>query len=168
MGRMLASLIKQILVGVQPLPRFVTEFVEDHKKRNATPDINQLIKLLHRVIRTLISSRDIFLVLDAVERCGESPPSEGSPEPLLDFIYNLAEQVYGNLHFIIASRPDDRVLDMTRALTIPAIRADVAKDTKDDVDAVIDYHLEHGPYLKNASPVTKNLVASRLKQDEQK
>jgi hypothetical protein len=155
----LRSLIIQICVGTDRIPKAVQTLCSQHRASGQQPSIPALLSILRALEASL--SIHIFIIIDALDEC----PEHQRPE-LLSTIQSLVGKDFENTHILATSRAEHDI-----KLTLGESATDVICIENDLVDADIKLHvrrcLSEDPRLSRLPGHIKNMIELKLGEDAQ-
>lgn len=164
---MLRSLIQQLCRKMDNFPAAVKTLAEQYKGNLAAePETEELMVILNTIIDSI--EKDIFLVLDALDECGEEGTSSGQ-QTLKDLMHQIqllvenGEKGHGNFHLLMTSRD---VGDIRTTFKNFASSDDQAIDIEDkvlvDLKSYTQNKMDNTPELKNLPDELKDEIMKKL------
>ena len=155
-GNILRSLVKQICVGADRIPKVVQTLCSQHRASGQQPSIATLISILRALEVTL--AIDTFIIIDALDEYPELQRSE-----LLQTIQLLVGEGFEHIHILTTSRAEHDI-----KLTIGKSATEVICIENDQVDADINKHvrtcLSDDPRLSKLPDRIKYMVELKLSE----
>jgi len=123
--RMLSSLVKQIVNGMERIPEEISRVLEDRKRTigGCRPQLDDLVKML----QTIASSRPTFICIDALDECAGVERFR-----LLDSLKEILEQSPGTRIFVtgrphILAEIESRLAGRVTSLSASPTRGDITR-----------------------------------------
>ncbi len=153
-ANILRSLIKQICVGTDEIPKAVQALCSQHRASGQQPSIPTLISIFRALEASL--AIHIFIIIDALDEY----PEPQRPE-LLRSIQSLAGKDFENTHVLATSRAENDI-----KFTLGESATEVICIKNDLVDADIKLHIQRclseDPRLSRLPGHIKNMIELKL------
>lgn len=153
-ANMLRSLIKQVCVGTDELPKVVQTLCAQHRASGHQPSTPTLISTLQALEATL--DLQIYIVIDALDEY----PEDQRPE-LMNTIQSLVGRDFCNTHVLVTSRAENDI-----KYTIGQLASEVICIEKDEVDPDIGLYVRacllEDPRLNKLPDRIKQIVELKL------
>ena len=89
---------------------------EDHDRGKTRPSDLVLVNYLKQILLNLPTRRPIYLVMDALDECPDTPGFPSPRERVLQFVKELVDLHLPNLHICVTSRPEVDIRDVLEPL----------------------------------------------------
>ncbi|PYI11903.1 hypothetical protein BO78DRAFT_413007 [Aspergillus sclerotiicarbonarius CBS 121057] len=155
---MVRSVIRQICPI--PLPEVIRRVWEDHSRKGSQPNPKAPLDVLHRVLAGL--DGEVFLILDALDECPESP-DRSERSFLLSFLVNLQKQ-QSNLHILVTSRPEPDIRTQLKGY----MALDLEKKLEKDVEAFVRLRASTGKLQVFGQELTTMIIDELLQVPERR
>jgi NACHT domain len=147
---LLASILKQLLEGLQPMPDSAKQLYELHNRHRTRPTLEEVSNVLHSISKEFTR---MFIIIDALDECQDH---DGGRRRFLSEIFNLQSHSGSNI-FSTSRYIPDIVKEFERATTLE-IRAndkDVEKYLKERMWR-LSACVSKNPDLKNT--ITEGII----------
>ena len=151
---LLRSLVRQLVATAHPFPEFIRILGTEYKAPGRHPDTKTLAKILAQVIAYL--SKEVYVVIDALDECPEEPGNLGRQE-LLDFLQYLDQQKHERLHVLVTSRREHDIQSRLREIAPMNVR--IEDCIFGDVELFIEKRLKGDTKLSRWSNLHESITA---------
>ncbi|EHK20869.1 uncharacterized protein TRIVIDRAFT_132430, partial [Trichoderma virens Gv29-8] len=151
---LLISLVKQLALGIDDLPKDAKKIIDDYKANKQRPSLDAIKNLLQYIAA---SYSRVFILIDALDECQESG---GCRTNLLDEIFFLQEREKVNIFATSRFIPEitEKFRDC-KCIKIRAIKEDVQIYVQDQLKRG---HMEHLPSLIESKPALKDAIIREI------
>jgi hypothetical protein len=132
---LLSSLISQLSARSDPYHDIVFRLYLAHDSGAQAPGEDDLMKCLKEMVK-LSGQPPLYLIIDALDECPNSPGMPPPREQVLDIMKELIGLSLPNLHVCVTSRPE---IDIRNALEPLASRRVSLHDQKGQQRDIVDY-----------------------------
>jgi hypothetical protein len=135
--KMIRSILKQLSVQCPVTPYALSKLFSSCEDADRQPSMNELLEALRHVMRNFC---DIYLILDALDECGER-------EELLEYLERITSWNVDHLHILVSSRPERALEERLKYLIQDKvnIQSDLINN---DIRTYIRGRLDMDPKLK--------------------
>ena len=129
--------------------------------RQPTNDV--LLNCLKEML-TVATQLPLFIIVDALDECTDTPGIQNSREAILDIVNDLAHLRRPNLHICVSSRPELDVQAKLLPLAVIAVSLHRQTGRKRDIANYVDSVMTSDENLKKWREEDKKLVAEELSE----
>jgi hypothetical protein len=152
---LLRSLVTQLSTRSNPYCNILHRIYEAHEKGSRQPSDDTLNECLKEMLR-LPGQRPVFIILDALDECPDSP---GIPSPR-DEVLQLVEELVGlnpkSLHICATSRPEVDIRAVLKPLAFRSVSLHDESGQKRDIEE----------YVRNVVNLSPSIVMRRWRDDD--
>ena len=113
---LLSSLISQLSAESDSCFQILSELYLDHGRGVRQPDIDALKKCITDML-SLPGQAPIYMIVDAIDECPNSPGTPSAREEVLELIEELVSLKLPSVHLCVASRPEMDIRAVLETLT---------------------------------------------------
>ena len=113
---LLSSLISQLSAESDSCFQILSKLYSDHGRGCRQPDIDALNKCITDML-SLPGQAPIYMIVDAIDECPNSPGTLSAREEVLELIVELVNLKLPSVHLCVASRPEMDIRAVLETLT---------------------------------------------------
>jgi NACHT domain len=129
---LLSSLISQLSAESDSCFQILSELYLDHGRGVRQPDIDALKKCITDML-SLPGQAPIYMIVDAIDECPNSPGTPSAREEVLELIEELVDLKLPSVHLCVASRPEMDIRAVLETLTSLKISLHDERGQKEDI-----------------------------------
>ena len=129
---LLSSLISQLSAESDSCFQILSKSYSDHGRGVRQPDIYALKKCITDML-SLPGQAPIYITVDAIDECPNSPGTPSAREEVLELIEELADLKLPNVHLCVASRPEMDIRVVLEPLTSLNVSLHDERGQKEDI-----------------------------------
>jgi NACHT domain len=152
---LLSSLISQLSAESDSCHNILSQLYSDNMKGRLKPDIDSLKECMKDMLN-LPGQGPVYIIVDALDECPNSPGTPSAREEVLELIQELVDLELPNVHLCVTSRPEMDIRVILDPLTILKISLHDEIGQKQDIIK----------YIK--SVVQSDRSMRRWKEDDQR
>lgn len=157
-GNMIRSLITQLCLPNRDVPQALTSLYSSCDNGKTQPPLESLLSLLCEMIQQL---QEVFIVLDALDECGEG-------EKLLNILENIAGWETDGLHILLTSRKDHNIERWIKQICKEQDKVEVqGEEVQNDISAYIrsKTRTDHNPKQWQKYPGLQKEIEDTLNEE---
>jgi hypothetical protein len=158
---MLSSVLVQLCYQSDLYCDIVSKLRSEHEDGSEDPRDGALIRCLKRLLE-LPGQAPIFLILDALDECPNTPEQSLHREEVLMLLKDLIDLKLPNLRICVTSQPEIDIEAILMPLTIHSVSLNDEHGQKEDLKNYIKSVVRTNKKMKNWSPERKQLVIDVL------
>ena len=113
---LLSSLVSQLSAGSDPCYNILSKLYSDNIRGTRKPDIDALKTCLADML-SLPGQGQIYMIVDALDECPNSPGIPSAREEVLEFVKEIVNLKLSNVKLCVASRPEMDIRSVLEPLT---------------------------------------------------
>ena len=129
---LLSSLISQLSAESDSCFNILSKLYSDHGRGSRKHDTDALIKCITDML-SLPGQAPIYIIIDAIDECPNSPGRPSAREEVLELIEELVNLKLPSVHLCVASRPEMDIRDVLEPLTSLNISLHDESGQKEDI-----------------------------------
>ena len=129
---LLSSLISQLSSESDSCFRILSKLYSDHGRGIRQPDIDALKKCITDML-SLSGQAPIYIIVDAIDECPNSPGRPSAREEVLKLIEELVDLKLPSVHLCVASRPEMDIRVVFEPLTFLKFSLHDESGQKEDI-----------------------------------
>ena len=129
---LLSSLISQLSAESDSCFQILSELYSDHGRGIRQPDIDALKKCMTDML-SLPGQAPIYMIVDAIDECPNSPGTPSAREEVLKLIEELVDLKLPSVHLCVASRPEMDIRAVLETLTSLKFSLHDERGQKEDI-----------------------------------
>jgi hypothetical protein len=158
---LLSSVLVQLCRQSDSYCDLVSKLYSDHEDGSEEPRDVVLVSCLKRLLQ-VPRQAPIFLIVDALDECPDTPPLPSSRQKVLKFLNDLIGLKPPNLRICVTSRPEADIKAILEHLTFCSISLHDESGQKEDIRNYIKWFVDNNIKMKTWSPEFKQLVKDVL------
>ena len=157
------SIIVQLSESSNPFSSIIGGLYLSHGSGMRQPTNDALMACLKEML-TVATQLPLFIIVDALDECTDTPGIQNSREAILDIVNDLAHLRRPNLHICVSSRPELDVQAKLLPLAVIAVSLHGKSGRKRDIANYVDSVMSSDENLKNWREEDKKLVVEELSE----
>lgn len=158
---LLSSVLVQLGYQSDSFCEFLSKLHSEHNNGSKDPSDDALIRCLKRLLE-LPRQPPIFLIVDALDECLNTPALSSPREKVLMFLKELIDSKLPNLRVCITSRPEVDIKAILNPLTFRAISLHDEHGQEEDIRNYIRSIINENTRMQEWGQEHKQLVIERL------
>jgi hypothetical protein len=158
---LLSSVIFQLSRQSSSYCQIVSELLSEHGDGFEHPSDGTLIRCLKHLLE-LPGQAPIFLFVDALDECPNTPALSSPRKEVLILIQNLIDSQLPNLRICVTSRPEIDIEAILEHVAFHSVSLHNERGQKDDIKNYIESIVNTNENMQNWSPEHKQLVIDVL------
>jgi hypothetical protein len=158
---LLSSIICQLSAESDSCFNILSQLYSDHGRGMRQPDIGALKKCMIDML-SLPGQAPVYIIVDALDECPNSPGRPSAREKVLELIEELIGLKLQNVHLCVASRPEMDIQVVLELLTSLKISLHDEKGQKEDIIAYIEYVVRSDRSMRRWKEEDKQLAVDTL------
>ena len=135
----------------------------DHDNGSRDPSDDALIRCLKRLLQ-LPRQTPIFLIVDALDECLNTPALSSPREEVLMLLKDLVDSKLPNLRVCVTSRPELDIKAILKPLTFRSVSLHDEHGQEEDINNYIESIVNENTKMQQWSSEQKQLVIKHLKE----
>ena len=158
---LLSSLISQLSSESDSCFHILSELYSDHGRGSRKPDTDALKKCITDML-SLPGQAPIYIIIDAIDECPNSPGTPSAREEVLELIDELVDLKLPSVHICVASRPEMDIRDVLEPLTSLKISLHDESGQKEDIVRYIRSFVRSDRRMRRWKEEDKQFVVDTL------
>jgi len=158
---LLSSVLVQLGHQSDSFCDILSKLHSEHDNGSKDPSDDALIRCLKRVLE-LPRQPPIFLIVDALDECPNTPAMSSPREKVLMLLKDLIDSKLPNLRVCVTSRPEADIKAILEPLTFRSISLHDEHGQEEDIRSYIKSMVNENSKMKRWSSEYKQLVIERL------
>ena len=158
---MLSSVLVQLCCQSDSYCDILSKLCSEHDDGSDDPSDDALLRCLKRLLE-LPGQAPIFLIVDALDECLNTPELSTPREKVLVLLKDLIDLKLPNLRICITSRPDIDIKAILMPLTSHSVSLHDEHGQKEDIKDYVKSVVNTNKKMKNWSSEQKQLVIDAL------
>ena len=158
---LLSSIVSQLSAESDSCYNFLSKLYSDGGRGMRKPDVGALKKCLVDML-SLPRQGQIYVIIDALDECPNSPGMPSSREDVLEFVEEIVNLKLPNVNLCVASRPEMDIRLMLEPLTALKISLHEEIGQKEDIIEYINFIVRSDRSLRRWKEEDKQLVVDEL------
>ena len=158
---LLSSLISQLSAESDSCHNILSQLYSDNMKGRLKPDIDSLKECMKDMLN-LPGQGPIYIVVDALDECPNSPGTPSAREEVLELIQELVDLELPNVHLCVTSRPEMDIRVILDPLTILKISLHDEIGQKQDIIKYIKSVVQSDRSMRRWKEEDQRLVVDTL------
>jgi len=158
---LLSSLILQLSAESDSCHKILSQLYSDNSRGIRKPSISALKKCLKDML-SLPDQSPIYIIIDALDECPNSPGKPSAREKVLDLIEELVDLELPNAHLCVTSRPEIDIRMVLEPLTTLKISLHDEIGQKEDIIEYISSIVRSDRSMRRWKEEDKQLVVDSL------
>jgi hypothetical protein len=159
----LSSLISQLSADSDAYHNILSKLYTDHIRGTRNPDVGALKRSMTEML-DLPDQSLIYIIVDALDECPNSPGWPSAREEVLEFIEELVNLKLPDVHLCVASRPEMDIRVVLEPLMSLQISLHDEIGQKEDIVAYIKSVVYSNRNVRRWKEVDKQLVVDVLSE----
>jgi hypothetical protein len=160
---LLSSLLSQLFAERDSCYDLLSQLYSDNAGGTQTPTSMALTQCMKDML-SLPGQDHIYIIIDALDECPDSPGTPSSREEVLDLVEEIVNMRLPNVHICLASRPEIDIQTVLDGLTSLQISLHDEKGQKDDILMYIKYVVHSDRSMRRWKEEDKQLVIDILSE----
>jgi hypothetical protein len=158
---LVSSVLVQLCYQSDAYCDILSKLYSEHKHGSESPSNDRLIRCLTDLLK-LPRQAPIFLIVDALDECPNSPGMPSPREKLLALLEDLVDARLPNLRICVTSRPEVDIKAILEPLTFYSVSLHDERGQKDDIEKYIKSIVNTNRNMRRWKPEHKQLVIDAL------
>ena len=158
---LLSSLVSQLSAKSDSCSNVLTKLYSDNNSGLQKPDIDALKKCLANML-SLPGQGRIYIIVDALDECPNSPGTPSAREDVLEFVKEISNLKLPNVNLCVASRPEMDIRLVLEPLTTLKISLHDEIGQKKDIVEYINSIVHSDAGMRRWNEEDKQLVVETL------
>jgi hypothetical protein len=139
----------------------LSELYSEHKDGSESPSNDRLIRCLTDLLK-LPRQAPIFLIVDALDECPNSPALPSPRKKLLSLLEHLIDTKLPNLRICVTSRPEVDIKAILEPLTFRSVSLHHERGQQEDIENYIKWVINTHGNMRRWKPEQKSHVIDVL------
>jgi hypothetical protein len=161
---LLSSLVSQLSAESDSLFNVLSQSYSDNTRGIRKPDMDALKKCMTEML-SLPGQGPIYIIVDALDECPNSPGTPSAREELLELIEEIVDLKLPNVHLCVASRPEIDIRTVLEPLTSLKVSLHDEIGQKEDIIAYINSFVHSDRNMRKWREEDQNLVINTLSRN---
>ena len=135
---LVSSMLVQLCHQSDAYCDILSKLYSEHKDGSESPSNDTLIRCLMDLVR-VPRQAPIFLIVDALDECPNTPGLPSPREKLLSFLEHLIDAKFPNLRICATSRPEVDIKAILEPLTFRSVSLHDERGQQDDIENYIKW-----------------------------
>ena len=157
------SVLVQLSESSNPCRDIIYRLYSAHGNGVRQPSNSALTDCLKEML-TVSAGHPVFIIVDALDECADTPGVPAQQEAILDFVKDLAHPHHPNLRFCLTSRPEVDVQTKLQPLVVSAVSLHGQSGRKRDIANYMSSVVSFDDNMKNWRDEDKKLVVEELSE----
>jgi hypothetical protein len=158
---LLSSLISQLSAESDSCHNILSQLYSDNMKGRLKPDIDSLKECMKDMLN-LPGQGPVYIIVDALDECPNSPGTPSAREEVLELIQELVDLELPNVHLCVTSRPEMDIRVILDPLTILKISLHDEIGQKQDIIKYIKSVVQSDRSMRRWKEEDQRLVVDTL------
>jgi hypothetical protein len=158
---LLSSVLFQFCDQSGPYYDILSEFYSTHRYGAQNPSDNALVRCLENILK-LPGQAPIFLIVDALDECPNTPHIPSHREEVLTLVEGLINSQLPNLRICVTSRPEVDIKAVLGPLIFRSISLHDERGQMEDIESYIKSVMESDPQNRRWTVQDKQMVIDVL------
>jgi hypothetical protein len=158
---LLSSLVSQLSAKSDSCSNVLSKLYSDNSNGLQKPDIDALKQCLANML-TLPGQGRVYIIVDALDECPNSPGTPSAREDVLEFVKEIANLKLPNVNLCVASRPEMDIRLVLEPLTTLKISLHDEIGQKKDIAEYINSKVRSDADMRRWNEKDKQLVVDTL------
>src|SRR6266851_2354498 len=154
---LLSSVLVQLCRQSASYCNILSKFYSEHEDGSKSPSDDALVHCLRHLLE-LPGQAPIFLIVDALDECPNTPTISSPREEVLTLLGELIESQLRNLRICVTSRPEIDIKPVLEPLTFRSVSLHDERGQKEDIENYIKSVVNTSRRMRRWSPEHRQLV----------